>query len=190
MFRLFLPRFDSFVELSSSVVHQLQTSEQLPWRSDFVQTKHNQFQNTLHQFGIHLKKNIYQVEQIQRKAARYVFNDNCDRSPGAVSNMIDILQCDSLACRRTKASLILLYKINGDLVEVPTTMLSQYDRRTRVAHKFRQIQSNKDCQKFSFFPNTISVWNSLPQSIVLSPNLESFKSGISTLTFEGFPTNL
>jgi hypothetical protein len=43
MFRLFLPRFDSFVELSSSVVHQLQTSEQLPWRSDFVQTKHNQF---------------------------------------------------------------------------------------------------------------------------------------------------
>jgi len=48
-------------------------------------------------------------------------------------------------------------------------MLSQYDRRTREAHKFRQIQSNKDFYKFSFFPNTISVWNSLPQSIALSP---------------------
>ena len=40
------------------------------------------------------------------------------------------LQWDSLACRRTKASLIQLYKINRGLVEVPTTMLSQSDRRT------------------------------------------------------------
>ena len=104
--------------------------------------------------------------------------------------MIDTLQWDSLACRRTKASLRLLYKINGLLVEVPTTMLSQSDMGTRGAHKFRQIQSNKDFYKFSFFPNKVSVWNSLPQSIALSPNLESFKSCISTLTFEGFPTHL
>jgi hypothetical protein len=69
-------------------------------------------------------------------------------------------------------------------------MISQSDRRTHGAHKFRQIQSNKDIYKFSFFPNTLSVWNSLPQSIALSPNLESFKSGISTLTFEGFPAHL
>ena len=69
-------------------------------------------------------------------------------------------------------------------------MLSQSDRRTHGAHKFRQIQSNKDIYKFSFFPNTLSVWNSLPQSIALSPNLESFKGGISTLTFEGFPIHL
>jgi hypothetical protein len=63
--------------------------------------------------------------------------------------------------------------LSGGLVDVPTIMLSQSDRRTRGAHKFRQIQSNKDFYKFSFFPNTISVWNSLPQSIALSPNLES-----------------
>jgi hypothetical protein len=49
-----------------------------------------------------------------------------DRSHGAVTNMIDTLQWDSLACKRTKARLILLYEINGGLVEVPTTMLSQY----------------------------------------------------------------
>ena len=65
--------------------------------------------------------------------------------------MIDTLQWDSLACRRTKASLILLYKINGGLVEVPTTMISQSDRCARGAHKFRQIQSNKYVYKFSFF---------------------------------------
>jgi hypothetical protein len=63
------------------------------------------------------KQQISQVEQIQRKAPRYVFNNYRDRSPGAVTNMIDTLQC-SLACRRTKASLILLYKVNGGLVKV------------------------------------------------------------------------
>ena len=77
-------------------------------------------------------------QQIQRKAARYVFNDYRERSPGAVTNMIDTLQWDSLACGRT--SLILLYKIKGGLVEVPTTMLSQSDRRTRGAHTFSQIK--------------------------------------------------
>ena len=51
------------------------------------------------------------------KAARYVFNDYRDRSPGTVTNMIDTLQWDSLACRRTKASMMLLYSINGGLVE-------------------------------------------------------------------------
>ena len=90
---------------------------------------------------------ISRVEQIQRKAARYVFNDYRDRSPDAVTNMIDTLKWDSHACRRTKASLILLYKINGGLVEVPTTIISQSDIRTRGTHKFRLI---KICISFLF----------------------------------------
>jgi hypothetical protein len=41
--------------------------------------------------------------------------------PGAVTNMIDTLhvQWDSLAYRRSKATLILLCKINGGLLEIP-----------------------------------------------------------------------
>jgi hypothetical protein len=42
------------------------------------------------------KQQISQVEQIQRKTARYVFNDYRNRSPGAVTNIIDTLQWDSL----------------------------------------------------------------------------------------------
>jgi hypothetical protein len=46
------------------------------------------------------KQQISQVKQIQRKVARYVFNDCRDRSPGAViNNMIDTLQWESLACK-------------------------------------------------------------------------------------------
>jgi len=86
---------------------------------------------------------LYLEEIVMMYVDRHVFNDYRDRSPGAVTNMIDTLQWDSLACRRTKASLILLYKINEGLVEVPTTMLSQSDRRTRGAHTFRQFSQIK-----------------------------------------------
>jgi hypothetical protein len=65
-------------------------------------------------------------------------------------------------------------------VEVPT-MLSQSDRRNRGAHKFSQIKLF--FFKFSFFTNTISVWNRLPQSIALSPNIESFKENLKKKSF-------
>ena len=56
---------------------------------------------------------IAQLEQIQRKAARYVFNDYTNKTPGAVTGMINTLNWESLQSRRTKARLVLLYKING-----------------------------------------------------------------------------
>ena len=71
--------------------------------------------NTLHQFGIHLK-NIKYLRLSKYKGKQLVMSlmtTVTARSPGAVTNMIDTLQWDSLACKRTKASLILLYKING-----------------------------------------------------------------------------
>jgi hypothetical protein len=48
------------------------------------------------------------------------------------------------------------------------------------------MSSNKELYKHSFFPRTISDWNKLPEPKALSPDLESFKSCISALTFEGF----
>ena len=89
--------------------------------------------------SLNLFISCFQVEQLQRKAARCVFNDSSGQDC-KVTNMIGTLQWDSLACRRTKASLLLLYKINGGLVEVPTTMLSQSDMRTRGAHTFSPIK--------------------------------------------------
>ena len=128
---------------------------------------------------------IAQLEQIQRKAARYVYNDYTSRQPGAVTEMIKNLKWESLQSRRKKARLVLIYKINWGLVEVSNNILTQSDSRTRGQHKFRQIFTNKDYYKHSFFPKSINDWNNLPEAICMTPSLESFKSGISTLTFEG-----
>ena len=94
------------------------------------------------------KQHITQVEQVQRKAARFVFNDYKDRSPGAVSNLIKSLEWENLELRRKKARLTMLYKINWGLVEVPKDNLTISDRRTRGKHKFRQISTNKDFCKY------------------------------------------
>ena len=83
----------------------------------------------------------------------------------------------------------MLYKINWGLVEVSKDNLTISDRRTRRKHKFRQIATKKDFYNFSFYPNTISDWNSLSEAIGMSDTLESFKDGISTITFEG-PTTI
>jgi len=53
-----------------------------------------------------------QVEQIQRRAAEYVFNDYRDRSPCTVSKKINSLQWDNLESMRTKMRLTVLYRIN------------------------------------------------------------------------------
>ena len=38
---------------------------------------------------------IHQIEQVQRKAARYVFNEYNDRSPGAVTGMLNKLKWEN-----------------------------------------------------------------------------------------------
>jgi hypothetical protein len=55
-----------------------------------------------------------------------------------------------------------------------------------VGYNLREMSSNKELYKHSVFPRTISDWNKLPEAKALSPHLESFKSCISALTFEGF----
>ena len=56
--------------------------------------------------------------------------------PGAVTNMIDTLQWNSLAYRRSKATLILLYKINGGLLEIPKPYYPSLEQFTTVNSSF------------------------------------------------------
>ena len=44
------------------------------------------------------------------------------------------------------------------------------------AFKFVVPRAKKDIFKFSFFPRTINEWNSLPEDIVNTTSVDSFKS--------------
>ena len=51
-------------------------------------------------------------------------------------------------------------------------------RITRASHEFQYIRylAYSEALKNSFFPRTISVWNSLPSSLVSSKTPEEFKA--------------
>ena len=45
------------------------------------------------------------------------------------------------------------------------------------------VPHKDEYSKYSFFPLTIPVWNSLPASVAEAPDLALFKQGLSSLTF-------
>ena len=132
----------------------------------------------------HTDEEIKRLETIQRQCARYVCNQY-DRT-ASVTALLKDLSWDTLASRRTKTQLTLLFKIVHGIVDIPPDQyLIPGHSRTRSNHKykFRQISTSKDYFKFSFFPRTIPVWNSLPASVAEASSLVQFKERLKPMTF-------
>ena len=108
----------------------------------------------------HLKKDVQQLEAVQRRGARFVCNDRDQYS--SVSKMIKDLGWDLLADRRRNIRLAMLAKIVSGRAAVQQDALLKADSRTRANHiyKFRTITAQHQAYKNSFFPRTIPQWNS------------------------------
>ena len=79
------------------------------------------------------KDQIYKLEMVQRRAARYTTNRYHNTS--SVSALSDHLQWESLESRQTNAQLTMMYKIVSDLVDVPAEQyLTPASSRTRATH--------------------------------------------------------
>ena len=121
------------------------------------------------------------VEKVQKTAARWT----CRRwrNSSSVGDMLDKLEWPSLQSRRERSSLTFFYKIHSGTMSLdkdkyltPAPNL----RRTWASHElhFTRQFAYSDALKNSFFPRTISVWNSLPSSVVSSKTIEEFKASI------------
>ena len=130
------------------------------------------------------KENRDMIEMVQRRAARYVFN-NYIREPGVVTAMLQELGWRSLEQRRADIRLVFLYKCIHGLVAVDLSKdLVQQTRDSRHSHALSYhvpVETKTYIQK-SFLPRTLLQWNKLPESIVLSTSLDSFKEGVSGIT--------
>ena len=93
--------------------------------------------------------------------------------------MIKDLGWATLETRRRQSRLTLMYKLTHGLIDINTRkyLIQHSESRTRGSHqfKFRMPYANKDVFKISFFPHTIADWNGLPEAIVSSTSLETFK---------------
>ena len=105
------------------------------------------------------KRNINKIEMVQRRAARFVFNDYSRASH--VSPMIDR---DSLQ-QRLLHQATMFYKIYQGLIGISfpddVCPLTRASRLPNIC-PYRQIQSCVNIYKFSFYPRTIVTWNHIP----------------------------
>jgi hypothetical protein len=114
------------------------------------------------------------IEQVQRRAARFAYNYYQDNSPGCVTNLLNSLQWESLQQKRWKQSLVMCYKIHHQLIAIePANYYTAGDSRTRGNHKLRQIRAKKDTYQHSVFPRSIREWNQVPSSVVDAGSLSS-----------------
>ena len=128
----------------------------------------------------HLNKDINRIENIQRKAARFVKSDY--KQTSSVTSMMDELGWKPLHERRREQRLTLLFKIVNDLVAIPADHHIRYNNRTSRNRHSKQLKvesANSDIYKNSFFPRTIIDWNNLPQSAIDCDTVENFKRTIS-----------
>ena len=78
------------------------------------------------------QSHIQTLEQIQKRAARFVMNDFMTRTPGCVTRMQKDLGWDTLQNKRRDSRLSVLYKIGQQLVDLKKeTYLQSVDSRTR-----------------------------------------------------------
>ena len=102
------------------------------------------------------KENIDKIERVQRRAARYVYN-NYDYS-SSVTTMLENLKWQPLEERRMNTRLCLLYKAVNGLVAIPVQQyLIPLSRPSRHSNSlsFLLFSTRHDYFKYSFFPRTV-----------------------------------
>ena len=102
-----------------------------------------------------------------------------------MTNILTTLNWPSLESRRTNNRLVLFYKIVNNIVAMDMNIyLQPYTRQSRHYHSqaFHLVQSTNDTYKYSFFPNTVYLWNTLPQNVVSADSVSGFKSALAAWT--------
>ena len=102
------------------------------------------------------KNQNYQLEIIQRRAARFVLTRYHNTS--YVTNMLQQLNLESLCQRGANIRLTMFYKSQHALVAVPLPNVFQLTIRPcpPYPHDFQEPYCSTDAYKFSFFPAQLS----------------------------------
>ena len=117
-----------------------------------------------------------ELEQLQKSAARFVHSGY--RRTTSSSAHVTALGWDLLHTRRLLAQCSLFYKLHHKLVNLPlppTVILANNHGRHDHNLKYIIPQATTDVFKYSFYPRTIRIWNSLPGPVVNATGLMTFQ---------------
>jgi len=135
----------------------------------------------------HTAQDIDKIEMIQRRAARFVYN-NCNIV--SVSNMISSLGWPTLQTRRNYLKLLLTYKILKAMISIPSDNFKPVTVNTRgYQFHFQCLQCTCDSYRFSFFPSSIRLWNCLPTDIAFANTFNEFTEKLKQHFIDNFIDN-
>ena len=127
----------------------------------------------------YLKKDIQKLESVQRFALKV-----CLKSwDGSYSDHLQACNLPCLMDRRKMLCLMYLYKAVNRYVINPNNApleprICSYNTRSKSRKIYIQPYAHSNLYFHSFYPSTLSLWNSLPQSITTSPSVLSFKRNL------------
>ena len=128
----------------------------------------------------YFKKNIDMLENVQRRAARFVLRNH--HSHSSVTAMFDRLCWPTLQQRRKLARLVsMLYKMLHDNVRVVRSKLIPAAAHQRRGHSQQLFLILTQYRQSSFLPNTIRDWNDLPETTVSASTLGSSTARVPSL---------
>ena len=128
----------------------------------------------------YFKNEINKIESVQRSFTKSIFNL---RSSTYNERLVN-LKLDSLQCRRLKTDLTLCYKILNGLVDVNSSSFfkrSLYSSTRGNSLKLTKLAVVSERDKNFFTNRVINIWNSLPDVIVTSSYVSSFKRNIAQI---------
>jgi hypothetical protein len=136
------------------------------------------------------KGNIKRIESIQQSYTRMAFR-RCGISFTSYGDRLRKVNLKSLEERRLVFDLVLVYKIVYGLSDLNFTDYfisnnSNYSlRRHPLQIKCIKNNSNQQWQN-SFFYRVVKIWNSLPEDVVRTESISSFKSKLTTVFLSRF----
>ena len=129
-------------------------------------------------WNFHTLENIKKLEQIQRRAFRFITNDN-ERT--GLTEKMKRNGWKPLAERRVKQKVRMLKKAELGQAAIPTSHL-KLNRRKEATYAIPFSRTNSHLK--SFFPDTVRLWNSIPVEMKMKNcTLEHFNSKIEKLSF-------
>jgi hypothetical protein len=126
----------------------------------------------------HTKQHIVKIESVQRRAARYVTKRYHNTS--SVTYMLNHLNWNTLENRRNINRVTMLYNITHNLVAKDPNLylVKQPIMHTRNSSilQYQLFNTRTTYFKYSYFPHTVDLWNSLSHATLMASTLDQFKS--------------
>uniref|UniRef100_A0A670ZKZ0 Fibronectin type-III domain-containing protein n=1 Tax=Pseudonaja textilis TaxID=8673 RepID=A0A670ZKZ0_PSETE len=101
---------------------------------------------------------------------------------------LEILVLENLELRHLRSDLSMVYKIIHCNV-LPVNEHFSFNHNNTKAHNRYKLKVNHtklDCRKYDFSNRVVNVWNTLPDSVVSSPNPKNFNLRLSTIDLTPF----